>query len=359
MPSVDFSSWLGQDAFFEKEENMIKRLLSIAVLQCLQTMISPASAITLSACGDVMMKNRLTNSMSDQTLMNYLSAPSPIFKSSHIAFVNLEGPIGGSEPKRCSSNQCYTFSQSELTPKALRQVGVNVVSLANNHTNDMGSSGQKQTLEALDQVGIQSAGLFERPVSYFQIEQQKIGLIAFTSNSFAPDLRATVQVRNQIQAVAKKADIVIVSAHMGAEGAGKERFSEGVETYLGENRGNPVAFARMAIDAGASVVLGHGPHVPRALDFYKGRMIAYSLGNCATGPGISTSGTAGLSPVLTMALGQKGELQAWQIESFVQTPQGLRVDPDSKVKRLMLFLTKERMSAEEFSQFQALQAQPH
>ena len=67
--------------------------------------------------------------------------------------------------------------------------------------------------------------------------------------------------------------------HAGAEGADQLHTPYGSQYYLGENRGNARAFAHAVIDAGASIVLGSGPHVIRGIERYRGRLIAYSLGN--------------------------------------------------------------------------------
>ena len=67
--------------------------------------------------------------------------------------------------------------------------------------------------------------------------------------------------------------------HAGAEGAQFQHVAPGVERFLGQNRGDPVRFARAAVDAGADLVVGHGPHVLRGMEWHKGRLIAYSLGN--------------------------------------------------------------------------------
>src|SRR2546428_6350031 len=67
--------------------------------------------------------------------------------------------------------------------------------------------------------------------------------------------------------------------HAGAEGVAYEHVRPGTETFLGENRGNPLAFSHAVIDAGADLVVGSGPHVLRGIEWYRGRLIVYSLGN--------------------------------------------------------------------------------
>ena len=81
------------------------------------------------------------------------------------------------------------------------------------------------------------------------------------------------------------------------------------EIYLGEDRGNPEAFAHMAIDAGASLVIASGPHVLRGLQFYHGQLIAYSLGNFAGYGNFSIHGTMTMSAILRVTLTSSGRFQ--------------------------------------------------
>jgi hypothetical protein len=98
------------------------------------------------------------------------------------------------------------------------------------------------------------------------------------------------------------------------------------------------------IDAGADLVIGHGPHVPRALELYKGRLIAYSLGNFATWYGISINGVAGLAPVLAVTLDEEGKLVEGHIHSNTQDRQkGVQPDPERRAYKLM-----RKLSAQDF-----------
>ena len=103
-------------------------------------------------------------------------------------------------------------------------------------------------------------------------------------------------------------DIVIVSFHGGAEGADVTHVPFAEEEYYGEPRGDVVWFARGVVDAGADLVIGHGPHVVRGMERYKERLIAYSLGNFATYYGISVAGIKGIAPILTTTLDGEGHL---------------------------------------------------
>ena len=99
---------------------------------------------------------------------------------------------------------------------------------------------------------------------------------------------------------------MIVTFHGGAEGSDKTHVPNGTEYFLGENRGNLRAFSHAVVDAGADLVVGHGPHVLRGMEFYKGRLIAYSMGNFAGYGVFSLSGPLGVSGILKATLRADG-----------------------------------------------------
>ena len=80
------------------------------------------------------------------------------------------------------------------------------------------------------------------------------------------------------------------------------------EVFFGEARGNPILFNRRMVDAGADLVLGHGPHVPRAMEVYRGKLIAYSLGNFIGYHTLGTQGELGYSLILETRLAADGQL---------------------------------------------------
>ena len=108
-----------------------------------------------------------------------------------------------------------------------------------------------------------------------------------------------------------------------------------------EPRGNVVQFAHSVIDSGADLVIGHGPHVPRALELYKNRLIAYSLGNFCTYGIISIKNQAGYAPVLKVTLNAAGEFTAGKIISFIQKYPGFPVpDRQDRAFKLIKYLTQ-------------------
>ena len=86
------------------------------------------------------------------------------------------------------------------------------------------------------------------------------------------------------------ADLVVVTMHAGAEGSDHQHVDPGTEYFLGENRGDSVAFTHAMVRAGADLVVGSGPHVLRGMEWYRGRLIAYSLGNFVGYHTLATSG---------------------------------------------------------------------
>jgi hypothetical protein len=135
-------------------------------------------------------------------------------------------------------------------------------------------------------------------------------------------------------------DIVIVSFHGGAEGNGAEVLPFAREIFAGEDRGNVVEFAHAMIDAGADLVLGHGPHVVRPMELYHDRLIAYSLGNFATYYGISVDGIRGIAPILLCTLDDDGRFVSGRIEATTQIPPaGPSLDAAGAVVTLLRTLT--------------------
>ena len=154
----------------------------------------------------------------------------------------------------------------------------------------------------------------------------------------------------QVARLASTFDIVIVSFHGGAEGQAATQLPFEEEFYLGETRGEVVRFAHRVIDMGADLVLGHGPHVPRAMELYRDRLIAYSLGNFATHFGVSVDGVAGWAPILVAQIASTGEFTGGRIHSALQRrPDGPAWDDQENAYRLIRRLTEESFGREMFT----------
>jgi poly-gamma-glutamate capsule biosynthesis protein CapA/YwtB (metallophosphatase superfamily) len=276
---------------------------------------------------------------------DFLSGLADTFSKTDAAFVNLEGPIGGDpeDIKKCKTEDCYILGQSPWIAQSLARIGVQVVSVANNHAGDMGKSGMASTDAALAKAGIRTAGRLNHKIAVLEIGGMRIAFLGFASFTGVPDLRDQDSALAQIRDAKAKYDAVVVSMHAGCEGDTASVIPDGDERCYGENRGDTKGFARAAADAGATLVVGHGPHVPRGWEIRKDVPIFYSLGNLATGPGIRAWGKSALAPVLlaTFQRNQDGTVQVagFEIVSFKQAyGTGPKPDPDGAAKNEMIAL---------------------
>jgi hypothetical protein len=138
-------------------------------------------------------------------------------------------------------------------------------------------------------------------------------------------------------------DLVIVSFHGGGEGSLAARLPFGNEIFLGENRGNVIQFSRAAVDAGADVVLGHGPHVLRAMELYKGKLIVYSLGNFAVYRLFNVKGLTGISTIINIQVSASdGSFLSGKMVPLKLNQSGVPlVDPSGEAIQLVRRLSKE------------------
>ena len=156
-------------------------------------------------------------------------------------------------------------------------------------------------------------------------------IVAFAPNTGTLDINDVEAAAKLVRALKRTHRMVVVSFHGGAEGEEFAHVVPGHAFFDGEDRGDVIVFAHAAIDAGADIVIGQGPHVPRALDIYRGRLIAYSLGNFWTYRAIDTSAARGAGPVLEAWLTPDGSLAGFVIHSTEQRTTGLpRLDPDEQ-----------------------------
>ena len=257
-------------------------------------------------------------------------------KNADLTIGNFEGAFvkEGIQPNKCSDslrkkNHCFEFGVPEELAKILPKMGFNAMTYDNNHCNDYGSSGYLNTHYVFDEIGIPLAGQ-RMPIS-LKIKNKKIALVAFgfDKNSFKiTNLDETSKV---IQQLKKENDIVIVSFHGGGEGKKALYIADSTEYFLGGNRGNVIQFARTAIDAGADFVFGHSPHVLRAIELYKGKLIAYSMGNFLTYGHFNLSGVNGVTAILELSLDENnGNFLSGNIIPFKQKKPGIPYFDDKK-----------------------------
>lgn len=226
---------------------------------------------------------------------------------------------------------CFAFRTPTYLASRLVEAGFTHLNLANNHANDLGLAGRATTESTLAALGLTTYGPLGR-VSIDTVRRDGratiVGLIGFATYPFAYDLLDVPSSVAVVDSVRRLVDVLVVTFHGGAEGTAAQHVGPGPE-YLGrEPRGDLRAWAHAVIDAGADVVVGHGPHVLRGIEFYRGRLIAYSLGNFATYRGFSVKGPLGVTGVLQLAFDAHGKLGRARLEPMRQLPQqGPRSDP--------------------------------
>ncbi|MDR1871173.1 MAG: CapA family protein [Deltaproteobacteria bacterium] len=304
----------------------------------------PQRVITVSAVGDIMLGTE--NLLPPDGGVSALKDPTPYLLGRDIVFGNLEGPLTdrGAPTKDTSTGRSYCFRTPPSYGRFLKEAGFNILSLANNHSNDYGPLGREQTVEVLEELGIKNVGAPGQLTTLDLGEGLKAVFLALAPNQGCQninDIPGAVALVKKALAADPKA-LVIVSFHGGAEGSGALKLPMGPETYLGENRGDLRRLATALIDNGASLIIGHGPHVPRGLEVYKDRLIIYSLGNFATAAGINVNGVTGLAPLAQVNLAPDGRLIDYKIISFRQVKnRGPKLDPTNEAARVM-----ENLSAE-------------
>jgi poly-gamma-glutamate capsule biosynthesis protein CapA/YwtB (metallophosphatase superfamily) len=267
-----------------------------------------------------------------------------ILRQADVTVGNLEGVLldEGGTPKTCRNpDACYVFRSPTAYVQNLQRAGFDLMSLANNHAGDFGEAGRKSSMRTLDKAGILHAGQLQQKVVTLEHNGVTYGFAAFAPNSNCVPLNDLQQAVSLVQHLDSLSDIVIVSFHGGAEGPQYQHVTRQTETFYGENRGNVYAFAHAVIDAGADVVLGHGPHVTRAIEVYKQRFIAYSLGNFCTYGGINVSGINGWAPIVQVSTDRTGKFLKGKITPTYQAPRDrVKIDPQNRVITRMIELTK-------------------
>jgi poly-gamma-glutamate capsule biosynthesis protein CapA/YwtB (metallophosphatase superfamily) len=286
-------------------------------------------SLTIAAVGDIMLGSTSINEtfLPPNDGADLLTQFTPILSAADIAFGNLEGPLlDGGTTTKCSprSTRCFAFRMPTRYGKYLKEAGFDVLSLANNHIGDFGEQGRESTKKTLDQLGIRHAGSDRNLLAMTIIEAKgrKVAFIGFAHNNISPNVNDLPFARKLVEEANKRADIVVVSFHGGTEGPDAERVPQRTETFGGEMRGNLPLFSRTVIDAGADLVLGHGPHVLRGIEIYKDRLIVYSLGNFATYGMFNLSGPKGLTAVFEIKIASDGRFLDGKIHAGKQIGRG-------------------------------------
>jgi poly-gamma-glutamate capsule biosynthesis protein CapA/YwtB (metallophosphatase superfamily) len=265
---------------------------------------------------------------------------------SDLQMANLEEPLADVKAStKCSAaslgKTCFAFRAPTSYATVLKDAGFDLVNIANNHALDYGTTGHAQTEHALTAVGLPYTGP-PGHIPVVTVKGIKIAVLGFAPYSWANNVTNIKAAQALVRTAKQQADLVMIQVHMGAEGIAYQHVKPGTETFLGENRGNPIAFSHAMIDAGADIVIGHSPHVLRAMEFYKGHLIAYSLGNFAGYHALSTGGVLGVSMVLRVTLRGDGSFVSAKIVPTSMVAPGVpRMDPAKRAIPLVRSLTRD------------------
>ena len=240
----------------------------------------PPSDITIALVGDVMLARGVEAAIRryGQGDFQYpFLGISEQLRGYDLLFGNLEGPISDRGTDQLSR---YSFRMDPRALGGLSSAGFDVIGVANNHIGDWGPEAIQDTLEGLSREGIGYVGAGITPSQayapfFVTIADTSIAFLAFTESLGgyvgAPGDPAIAvadgtKIRQSTERAESQADIVIVSFHFGEE-------------YSAASSEHQRKTARLAVDAGADLVVGHHPHVAQPIEKYKGSYIAYSLGN--------------------------------------------------------------------------------
>lgn len=286
--------------------------------------LQAASSLSLNAVGDIIPGNDYLRYRLPQDWRYLFRSVQHQLADADLTFGNFESTLTTAPHSTKDPRQPMTFAFR--TPpwyaSVLKEAGFDVLSVANNHSFDFGEQGFAETIAHIETAGMKAVGP-RGAILYLPVDNKTVAFIGFSHLSFhnqVQDLDAAIALVEEAQA---KADMVVVSFHAGKEGANATYTRDETEFFLSENRGNVVQFSRTVIDHGADLVLGHGPHVPRALELYRGKLIAYSLGNFLGYRSLSTQGPLGISLILTAHLNGQGDFLRGRIIPVALDPNGV------------------------------------
>lgn len=254
--------------------------------------------VVLQFFGDVFIpKTYALQTHESVALDNVFSQTKSLLDEANINIVNLEGVVDRFENLRSHHDKTYHLAMPGGVPKVLADAGIHVATLANNHSMDFGVPGIFDSVVALEQAGIQTVGAGSNQTRAFAARtlHTALGDVALLSFNrtypetiWATDTRAGTasgdyaSMVTAVKHAKEQAGLVAVTFHWG------EELSHTPKEYQQQ-------LAHLMIDAGADAVIGHHPHVLQPVEFYKGKLIAYSLGNFAFGSRPSTTHHEGMA----------------------------------------------------------------
>lgn len=284
-----------------------------------------ADTISLIAVGDIMFGTNFPSAgmLPPNDGRDLLKPFKNELRNADLTFGNSEGVfLDSGGISKGSGENVFCFREPTRYAKYFVENGFDLLSVANNHVADFGEAGIKSTIKTFQGLPLHFAGLLDYPTTIVTVRNIKIGMAAFAPHKGCVQLNDLENAVNLIRNLKKQCDIVLVSFHGGAEGQHAAHVPRKTELFFEQNRGNVFEFAHKMIDAGADIVIGHGPHVARAMECYKNKFIAYSLGNFCTYGRFNLKGVSGIAPILKLVVNAKGDFIRANITSIQQLGEG-------------------------------------
>jgi Bacterial capsule synthesis protein PGA_cap len=284
----------------------------------------PEPVVTIAAVGDTMLGS--TPDLPPGPQAYFGAVRRELNRGAQIVFGNLEGTLTTAAASKCKAmharrGRCFAFRDPPGYVRYYKHAGFTILSNANPHSFDFGAAGQAQTVRTIHAAGLAQTGL-PGEITLVRAHGIRVAFVAFAPYFDTASLLDLPAARALIKQAAGQASVVVVYMHAGAEGATADHVTGHEEYFLGEDRGNPEAFAHMAIRAGASLVIASGPHVLRGFQFYRHHLIAYSLGNFASYYNFATGGSLDMSVILHVTLSATGAFEQARIYPVQFTGQG-------------------------------------
>jgi poly-gamma-glutamate capsule biosynthesis protein CapA/YwtB (metallophosphatase superfamily) len=304
---------------------------------------TPEESITIQAVGDIIPGTnfpnyrlpRHKNHLIPRSVRKYLQRADLLFGNFESTLTNYPYT-----PKNITKEQVFAFRSPPSYGKLFADVGFDVFNIANNHALDFGAVGFQDTMQNLKNVGIQTVG-HKNQVLFLEAKNMTIAMIGFAPYQMYNSIHDLQAATALVKEAKSRANVVVVSMHVGAEGNDALYVKNQTEYFYGENRGNSIKFARTMIDAGADLVLGHGPHVPRAMEIYQDKLIAYSLGNFLGYRTLSTKAQSGYSMILEVKFNQQGNLVSGKIIPVRMNRKGIPyIDQSFRTVGLVRYLNR-------------------
>lgn len=286
---------------------------------------STTDTISVIAVGDMMFGTNFpdASTLAPNDGKDLLKDFKEILQNADVTFGNSEGVFldGGGTAKGIGDN-VFSFREPRRYAQYFVDNGFDLLSVANNHVADFGDIGMQSTVATLKALDLHFAGLQNYPTTIITVRNIKIGLAAFAPHKGCIQMNDYAAAIASIQNLKKECNIVMVSFHGGAEGKNATHVPKRTELFFNQNRGNVYEFAHKMIDAGADMVVGHGPHVARGMEVYNNKFIAYSLGNFCTYGMFNLKGVSGIAPLLKIYVNEKGDFIRGTITSIKQEGEG-------------------------------------